>query len=317
MASDAVTRYSTMACGALLTYDVLCTLDEEVAYVWLSPWSFGKCLYFGNRYLPFVAIFGKIHLATQHNTISQCRFENPFFTWVMLLGVMLSEIILMMRTCAIWNRRRSIVITFWILGLSVSIANIILNYYAIASVEYKEVSSYITGCADKHYRGELVSASFIILVFTETTIVVLTMIKAVEHLRDSRSNWVSKMYTDGLVFYLYTLALSLTNVFTILFLKSWLYLLQSVFHSIFCSRVLLLILRQHHSHSDTLDSTSLGYTNPTSIHPETESDLSTENHYNGDSIALLNIVGQTASDITGRPSFNVVLPTTYSDRDIP
>lgn len=49
-------------------YDVLCTLDQEVsthlqeyalsittytqvAYVWLSPRSLGKCLYFINRYI--------------------------------------------------------------------------------------------------------------------------------------------------------------------------------------------------------------------------------------------------------------------------
>jgi len=213
-------------------------------------------------------------MVTRHNTVKQCHIENEIITWLMFFGILFSEIILMIRTYAIWDRRRSILITFCGFGLFIFIPGIILVQYAMASLEYIEVPSNITACVASHVKSEFVGAAFILLVFTETVTVILTMTKAVQHLRHSRSTWVSKMYTDGLLFYIYTLGLSLTNVVVILSSKTsagWLYPLQSVFHSIFCSRVLLLILRQHaHLHSDSLESTSLCYSNPTSVHPETD-----------------------------------------------
>jgi len=326
-----------MACGTLLSYDVLCTLDEEVAYVWPSPWSLGKGLYLVNRYLPFVDIIGLIHLVTRHNTADQCRIENGivtcqlvflpsllslptgyFFSGVMFFRVLFAEMILMIRTYAIWDRRRSILITFCGLGLFAGIPSIMLTHFAMASVNYVEAPSYMTGCMTDRLKGQFTGASFILLVVTETTTVVLTMIKAAQHLRHSRSTWVSKMYTDGLLFYIYISTLSITNVFLMLFVKSagWLYPLQSIFHSLFCSRVLMLIFQQHaRLHADSSD--SLCYSDPTSIHPEAETSLPTHNHYNGHSIVLSNIDDQTSSDIQGRPSFNVVLPTSRSDHNIP
>ncbi|KAF9005238.1 hypothetical protein BDQ17DRAFT_386132 [Cyathus striatus] len=46
-----------VACGTLLIYDLLCTLDQEVAYVWSEKWSLGTFLFILNRYLPFVDTF--------------------------------------------------------------------------------------------------------------------------------------------------------------------------------------------------------------------------------------------------------------------
>lgn len=42
----------------------------QVKYVWLSPWSLGKLLYFVNRYLPFIDIFTLIHCAS---VLAVCR----------------------------------------------------------------------------------------------------------------------------------------------------------------------------------------------------------------------------------------------------
>ncbi|KAH6885572.1 hypothetical protein BKA70DRAFT_113605 [Coprinopsis sp. MPI-PUGE-AT-0042] len=38
----------------LAIYDYVCTLKEEVGYMWTSQWSLGLCMFFLNRYLVFI-----------------------------------------------------------------------------------------------------------------------------------------------------------------------------------------------------------------------------------------------------------------------
>jgi hypothetical protein len=59
---------------ALLLYDVICTLDDEIQYFWKRQWTIPTFLYFGARYLTllFFAIrFGiGIHSGITPNTIN-------------------------------------------------------------------------------------------------------------------------------------------------------------------------------------------------------------------------------------------------------
>ncbi|KAG6828870.1 hypothetical protein H0H92_006479 [Tricholoma furcatifolium] len=95
---------------------------------------------------------------------------------------------------------------------------------------------------------------------------VLTVIKAYHHYRQSTSGWVMQLHKDGIIFYAFLLrqlntypmslketlnvfiAISLANLVVPVFAPSmfanWLATPQRVFHSIICTRVLLLILRQ-------------------------------------------------------------------------
>ncbi|KAF9466692.1 hypothetical protein BDZ94DRAFT_1250529, partial [Collybia nuda] len=55
-AQPILVSYIVAAVTTILTYDWICTLDKEVAYVWSRPWSLGTCLFILNRYLPFVDV---------------------------------------------------------------------------------------------------------------------------------------------------------------------------------------------------------------------------------------------------------------------
>jgi hypothetical protein len=102
--------YIKIASGALLVYDYLCTLDLEVAYVWAGPWTLGTFLFILNRYLPFVDIFILIQLLAGNPSPETCVTYSKVATWFMVTGVIISEIILMLRTYALWECRRSILI---------------------------------------------------------------------------------------------------------------------------------------------------------------------------------------------------------------
>jgi len=223
-------------------------VDEEVTYVWPSPWGLSKYIYIVNRYLPFVDIFVLVRVVVRHNTVDECRVYGNVVTWLTVIGILFSEFILMMRTYAIWDRRRSILITFWVLGIAVVGPALAVTFFEQRSIEYEETPPSVVACELKHAKSRIIAVAFILLVICETTIVVLTVIKAVEHLRHSRSTWVSELYRDGLMFYLYLLAVSLANVLTPVLGPAtlWNFLAppQRVLHSIFCNRLLVLILRQ-------------------------------------------------------------------------
>ncbi|TFK35846.1 hypothetical protein BDQ12DRAFT_687662 [Crucibulum laeve] len=94
----------------------------------------------------------------------------------------------------------------------------------------------------------IIIVAYVLLVLSETTMAILTGIKAYKHLRHSQSPWVIQLYKDGLLFYVYLLAISLANVLVPILapriFANWLATPQRVLHSVLCNRVLLLILRQ-------------------------------------------------------------------------
>ncbi|KAJ8689065.1 hypothetical protein PTI98_013129 [Pleurotus ostreatus] len=245
-----VVSASVAASGTVLVYDFLCTFDQEVAYVWSSPWTFGSSLFFLNRYLPFVDTFVSLRLLTSHSqTPEQCTTQFRIVLWFIFFGIFISEIILMLRTYAIWNRRRSIQITLYILCLLVFVPGLVVTQLESASLIYGPSEG---GCNLEH-ASVIIFVAYVLLVISETIIVTLTLIKAFQHLRHTRSSWVVQLYRDGFLFYLYLLGFAVANVIVPVAgppeLANWLATPQRIAHSVLCNRVLFLIFRQRTLHA--------------------------------------------------------------------
>ncbi|KAJ6468127.1 hypothetical protein C8R47DRAFT_1223418 [Mycena vitilis] len=50
------TRYAQLASSAIIIWDHLITLDEEVELIWKSSWSMGKGLFVINRYYTLISV---------------------------------------------------------------------------------------------------------------------------------------------------------------------------------------------------------------------------------------------------------------------
>ncbi|KDR76815.1 hypothetical protein GALMADRAFT_139689 [Galerina marginata CBS 339.88] len=130
---------TVIASLVVFIYDYLCTLDQEVAYIWSRPRSFATYLFVLNRYLPFVdlslSFSGKYsfpfcvlgprlvrpsdrgHLlkpAIQtFLTPQECLHRYSLITWLNVFGLTDKLphliVILTLRTIAIWQRNRWIV----------------------------------------------------------------------------------------------------------------------------------------------------------------------------------------------------------------
>ncbi|KAF4611830.1 hypothetical protein D9613_004283 [Agrocybe pediades] len=62
-----ISQYLTVACFALIVYEYLVTLDEEVKHFWKGPFSISRALFFFNRYFPFLPIFVALLCQTLEN----------------------------------------------------------------------------------------------------------------------------------------------------------------------------------------------------------------------------------------------------------
>ncbi|EJD00468.1 uncharacterized protein FOMMEDRAFT_169913 [Fomitiporia mediterranea MF3/22] len=242
------------AFSALLVYDVFfVTFYKEVLLIWPSRWNFVKILFFLNRYLPFVDTFLSLHLLTGKSTDRGCLLGFQTVTWLIVIGIIISEMILMVRTYAIWGQNRIILYILIFMSAGVFIPGIIVTQFEVQSFAYVAMPR---GCSQSKPASSIIFVAFLLLILCETTIVAMTLIRARQHYisREIRSPLIKQLYKDGLFYYVYLLTFSIVNVITALAappaFANWLTTPQRVVHSLLCTRVLLHI-RSHNTTPDT------------------------------------------------------------------
>lgn len=230
----------------LLVYDWICTLDQEVVHIWSKPgpWSLGSVIFLFNRYMPFVDIFLSIHLTfgTPAPSSAECLLLMKATSWLTFTGLALSEFVLMLRTYALWERSRRVLLAFIAMFAILVIPGIIVTQMEVRSLQFGPSTDISCQLIE---ASNIVFVSYLLLLFCETIIAGLTLVKGYQHLRRTRSRWVVRLYKDGLFFYIYLCLLSLGNIITFIVSPDWgpwLTSLQRVLHSLLCNRVLFVIL---------------------------------------------------------------------------
>ncbi|KAF7367174.1 hypothetical protein MSAN_00977300 [Mycena sanguinolenta] len=237
---DRLIPNTLLSCATILIYDWICTLDKEITHVWLRPVSTGTILFALNRYAPFIDIFVALSAKFQRISPEDCLTRNTIVAWFTVLGIYLSETILMLRTWALWGTQEvglHIINDPWNLVTELEIRSLL--YVPTTGV----------GCT-LGKAGAIIIVAYILLLLLETSIVILTAIQAFRHLRYSREPWLIQLYRDGIVFYVYLLVISLANILVPILAPSmfsnWLASPQRVLHSVLCTRVLLRIRAPSH-----------------------------------------------------------------------
>ncbi|KAJ6590392.1 hypothetical protein DFH09DRAFT_205088 [Mycena vulgaris] len=164
----------------------------------------------------------------------------------------------MLRTYAIWERRRAVLVFSIVLFLGTAIPAAVIWQIELNSVEY--LASDGMGCSIIH-AGAIIIFAYLMVVISETAIAILTAIRAYRDLCWSHQPWIVQLYQDGMLFYVYLLAISVGNILVPISAPSrfsnWLLPVQLVLHSVLCTRVLLFLRRQL-AHGSTHGSLSSG-----------------------------------------------------------
>ncbi|KAJ4475735.1 hypothetical protein J3R30DRAFT_3502298 [Lentinula aciculospora] len=217
-------------------------------------------MFFANRYLPFFDRVISVNYNFNANiSAEQCLIQAQAVSWLMFIGIALSELILMLRTYAVWERKRPMLILLVILTVILIVPAIVFTELEVSSLQFTS----LRGCR-MTTASNVIFLAFCLLTAYESVLAILIAIQAYKHLRQTRSPWVTKLYKDGILFYFYLLALSCANILSSLLapaLGPWLEAPQRVVHSVLCTRVLFLIFQGNSStsglHSRDVETASL------------------------------------------------------------
>ncbi|KAL0949006.1 hypothetical protein HGRIS_009105 [Hohenbuehelia grisea] len=254
-----ISSYLPVSSAGLFLYDYILTFGDELTLVWGEPWSLGKALFVLTRYPAFV----DIGMTLYHNiafsvTVAQCILLYEITGWMFIAGMVIAELILLIRVWALWGRTKRIAALLAI----VSVVGIIITaitfsrfHTAQTFILMDDIAPSIPGCFSTG-GTDIVFVGYLILMSFEILILVLMLIKGVQHFRHLSSSFLVTFYQDGIMYYAFLLGISIINVVVLLTgppeYANLLTTLQRTLHSLLSARVLL-HLRQSASRRVIMD----------------------------------------------------------------
>jgi len=208
--------YMLVSAVAAFIYDYILVLHLEIRLIWFSRWSYTKVFYLIIRYIPFISLVLALHNQMSLDpSLKTCKRTYPVEIWLTLLEVTFVEIVLCIRTWAVWNRSRIIGIGLAILIFGDLIVQCFLVNKFVVSMEYSPaLYPGFRGCFVTHANRALWT-NYTLLTIVDAVVLVLMGISAFRSYR--RSN-ISKLtlivHRDGILFYIYLLGISIANVVT-------------------------------------------------------------------------------------------------------
>ncbi|KLO07347.1 hypothetical protein SCHPADRAFT_945358 [Schizopora paradoxa] len=229
----------------VLVYDYFLTLGDEVKLVWPSKWSALKVLYFMSRYLAFVdASTMLVFLFRPNLSPNLCQATFRTASYFASAGYIMAQIILSIRTYAIWGRSRRILSILSALLLITHIPGIILQHEALDSLHFQpSPQPNLISCEPSAYTENSLYIVFALMMMQDLAIVLLTMARGYTQWKECRSPIVITLYRDGFIYFICLFGISFANFLIFeLDLKiayNLLFELQRVIHSVLSSRLIL------------------------------------------------------------------------------
>ncbi|KAJ3897408.1 hypothetical protein F5879DRAFT_983058 [Lentinula edodes] len=103
----------------------------------------------------------------------------------------LTIVIVMLRTYAVWGRKRSMLLFLIVLTVVFIVPTIVFTELAVNSLQ----------CCHLTAANDIIYLAYCLLTAYESILAALITIQAYKHLRQTRSPWVTKLYKDGIIFY--------------------------------------------------------------------------------------------------------------------
>ncbi|KAK0485370.1 hypothetical protein EDD18DRAFT_1293078 [Armillaria luteobubalina] len=248
--SNPFSLYSFFASVTVLLYDHLLLLPTDINYVWLPRPVHPLVLLFAlNRYLPLVVTGTSIDWLLHEPSTAQCRYLSYVIGLLGAIGVFMSQVILMIRTYAIWDRNRVVFWCFIGIGTFSFIPRVVSLSIHLRTNQF--VSPF--GHADcLGHSSNMQNLFYISVLVPETIIASLTLFKGVQHLHHSSHPFIKELYVSGIFFFACLLLITLANILvpmwapgmTLFFLGSF----QTNLHSILSNRIMLIILKQRQTY---------------------------------------------------------------------
>ncbi|KAJ8517398.1 hypothetical protein ONZ45_g5407 [Pleurotus djamor] len=212
--------YVPVASAGLFLYDYSITLYDEVRLVWRSAWSLGKVLFFLTRYPAFVDIGMTVyHNVTHEIPTETCALLYQVTGWMFICGMIIAEIIMVIRVWALWSRSRVIGIILFVASIVGAVVTAISfsrfdTHQSFLNVS--EIAPQLSGCYPDP-GNNAVFIGYLMLMAFEAVVMVLLLIKGVQDFRQvTLSGFLYTFYQDGIMYYALLLLISISNVVVLL-----------------------------------------------------------------------------------------------------
>lgn len=231
----------------LYIYDHMTTFSDEVTFIWPAPWGAGKVLFLLTRYLPWPECFMTIYLEFFVKDLRTCHSIFSFLTWSILSGITLAEIILILRTWAIWDRRQHILLalTASLLMLSAALSYQLALYIDESTFARLPIANPSIPTCALVSNSRRIGVAWLGWTGFELVIVVMTLIKYFQDSRHCRSSsMIRSLYRDGIIYFIYIFAVSVANVGILYTTPAGSYtvlltVMQRALHAILSCRIIL------------------------------------------------------------------------------
>jgi len=239
------TQMRVVSAVTLLLYDTAIGFSDEVHLIWRQRWAFGKVLYIFARYGCFVdAATALWYSFSTELSPESCRVVYQFANWMMTFGIHVCQVILLIRTYAIWERKMVILSYLCVVQVASIIICFILLKQSNMTVTF-EPSPFptIVSCIPTLGNNRLF-VDFCVVFIVEFNFVCTLLFKGLSQWRRESTPIVHTLYRDGVVYFVALFLICLINV--VFLLKGvntpYFYIAtehQRVFHSILASRVII------------------------------------------------------------------------------
>ncbi|KAJ6461399.1 hypothetical protein C8R45DRAFT_1080895 [Mycena sanguinolenta] len=261
---------ATAAFVTVLVYDWLLTMRSEVEFIWKQKMSFGKLLYFVNRYLVIIDLV--ILLNSYANPIIHgSKVCVPWFhidSWLGVISIVTIDSIMLIRTWAIWHRSKKALAALVTLQVLCNLAEAGATLWASLTLFSIPSPNDIRPCLSGFARPNVLYALFMGVVVWDLVIMVATLVQVIPTIRLSQtvSPMVGVILRDGIQYFVLISLIALGSIVVLNLapgaLATMLLTLQRVTNSVIGSRIMLnlrgmLLNPSQSSHSsDTFDGSS-------------------------------------------------------------
>lgn len=241
-----IVSYFNVASACIQVYDILITLDEEIRSIWLGTWTPTKILYLLVRYSTIVELGVVLwQQMVPGHWYRGCKIAFELDVWLFTIGLGLGEMVLSIRTWAVWNRDKRLGIFLLVVwpvcwGGGFAISGIVNKS---AKFEPSPMAFLRPGCYPTAGSGIMYIAWIILLIYDTMNLVLISIPAYRSYRLGGNSQFVRSVYTDGILYYVCLFVLSALNIAVVVSmprdLVALLSMMERVLHSVLTCRVVL------------------------------------------------------------------------------
>ncbi|KAH7929179.1 hypothetical protein BV22DRAFT_1029806 [Leucogyrophana mollusca] len=243
-------KYLGAIAMTILIYDYVLTLNLELKYIWNRPWSAVKGLYLFTKYSPFIDV---TLMVLYRDLLSEpsdaaCHFALSLAFYVYLIGISVAEIIILVRTWAIWGRGRRLAIILIVVEAAVFTFAFYFTIMYVKSLAFSVIpDSVLSGCISTNEKNDNILVDWALFMGIESLSLLMMIVHAYPVVRQSRGITMTALYgvllRDGIAYYVVLFALSVVNLGFVASqtgaLSMSFIIPTRVLHAVFATRIIL------------------------------------------------------------------------------